>query len=345
MPRFKSSVFVLGAFLALHWASRCQDTMPGDQERDSGPSSSIARQRPPIPEIGRPVLFNTAEADRILRAMQVFPIDNPWNEDVSRRSVDPNSRNLIGSVGAEKSLAYNLDMGFIIVPPDQTKVSVKINEYPDESDAGPYPIPGNAPIEGWPVDGQDLEALQRVGRGDRHMLVVDPVNMKLFEFYHTRMTAAGWTAGQASIFDLKSNSLRPVGWTSTDAAGLPIFPAVVRFDEVEQGMVEHALRFTIRNSRRAYVRPATHHASSKTDVNLPRMGERFRLRRDFDVSRYSPHPQAILKGLKKYGMFVADNGGDWRISVAPDGRIKGLDELRRVKGKDFEVVQPAPEAR
>ena len=162
----------------------------------------------------------------------------------------------------------------------------------------------------------------------------------LFEFYQARKTAAGWTAAQASIFDLKSNKLRPDGWTSTDAAGLPIFPAVVRYDEVERGMVEHAMRFTIRNSRRAYVYPATHHASRKTDVNLPRMGERFRLRQDFDISGFSPHAQAILKGLKKYGMFVADNGGDWRLSVAPDSRIKGLDDLRRVKGKDFEVVEP-----
>lgn len=173
------------------------------------------------------------------------------------------------------------------------------------------------------------------------MLVVDPTNRILYEFYHARRTDSGWTAMQSSIFDLKTSKLRPDGWTSTDAAGLPIFPAVVRYDELERGMVEHAMRFTIRNSRRAYVYPATHFASNKTDVNLPRMGERFRLRQDFDASGFSPHARAILKGLKKYGMFVADNGGDWRISVAPDSRIKGLDDLRRVRGKDFEVVQPA----
>ncbi len=285
-------------------------------------------------------MFNTPEADKILAALQVFPPDNPWNEDISAHPVDRNSRNLIQSVGPDKNLAYNLDMGFILVPPDQKRVSVSVTDYPDESDRGPFPVPDNAPIEGWPVEGQPLETIQRVGQGDRHMLVVDPVNGKLFEFYHARKTAAGWTAAQASIFDLKSNALRPDGWTSTDAAGLPIFPSVVRFDEVERGMVEHAIRFTIRNSRKAYVYPATHHASNKTDVNLPRMGERFRLRKDFDISGFSPHPQAILKALKKHGMFVADNGGDWRISVAPDTRIKNLDELRRVKGKDFEVVQP-----
>ena len=232
-------------------------------------------------------------------------------------------------------------MGFILVPPDQKRVPVTIvNGYPDESDPGPFPVPDNAPIEDWPLDGKPLEVIQRQGTGDRHMLVVDPANRMLYEFYHARRTDSGWTAAQSSIFDLKTNKLRPDGWTSTDAAGLPIFPAVVRYDELERGMVEHAMRFTIRNSRRAYVYPATHFASNKTDVNLPRMGERFRLRQDFDVSGFSPHAQAILKGLKKYGMFVADNGGDWRISVAPDGRIKGLDDLRRVRGKDFEVVQP-----
>ena len=173
------------------------------------------------------------------------------------------------------------------------------------------------------------------------MLIVDPTKGLLFEFYQARRTDAGWTAAQASIFDWNSNALRPDGWTSTDAAGLPIFPAVIRYDELERGMVGHAMRFTIRNSRRAYVYPATHHASRKTDENLPRMGERFRLRRDFDISGFSPHAQAILKGLKKHGMFVADNGGDWRLSVAPDSRIQGLDDLRRVKGNDFEVVEPA----
>ena len=293
-----------------------------------------------MPKITRPVMFNTPEADRILAALQVFPADNPWNEDISNRPVHANSKNLIASVGNEKILAYNLDMAFILVPPNQKRVQVKIHDYPDESDPGPFPVPDNAPIEGWPLSGESLAAIQREGGGDRHMLVVDPINRTVFEFYTGRKTAVGWIAAQASIFDLKSNKLRPDGWTSSDAAGLPIFPSIVRFDEVERGMVEHAIRFTIRNSRRAYVYPATHFASNKTSDNLPRMGERFRLRADFDISRFSPHPQAILKGLKKYGMLVADNGGDWRISVAPDSRIKDLDELRRVKGKDFEVIEP-----
>jgi len=227
------------------------------------------------------------------------------------------------------------------VPPNQPRVPVQLGEGREESEPGPYPIPDNAPIEGWPVDDKPLEVIQREGQGDRHALVVDPVNRMLYEFFSTRKTDSGWTASCAAVFDLKSNRLRPDGWTSADAAGLPIFPAVIRYDEVERGMVEHAIRFTIRNTRRAYVYPATHYASSKTDPNLPRMGERFRLRQNYDISGFSPHARAILKGLKKHGMFVADNGADWLISVAPDRRITGLDDLRRVKGSDFEVIEPA----
>jgi hypothetical protein len=327
--RWCKAAIACGLGLALVWSTA----------RGSPPA--IVRDAPPMPAITQPVMFNTPEADRILATLTIFPPDNPWNEDISIRGRHPNSKRIVASIGEEKRLAYNLDMGFILVPPGQTRVQVKIvNGYPDESDPGPFPVPDNAPIEDWPLNGKSLELIQRQGTGDRHMLVVDPANRVLYEFYHARRTESGWTAAQSSVFDLSTNKLRPAGWTSTDAAGLPIFPAVVRFDELERGMVEHAIRFTIRNSRRAYVYPATHFASNKTDINLPRMGERFRLRRDFDVSGFSPHAQAILKGLKKYGMFVADNGGDWRISVAPDSRIRGLDDLRRVKGKDFEVVQP-----
>jgi hypothetical protein len=295
--------------------------------------------QPQMPEITRPVQFNTPEADRILCHLQVFPPDNPWNEDISQLPVHPNSAKMIAGIGADKKLAYNLDMGFILVPPNQKKVPVKLLSYPTESDPGPYPIPDEAPLENWPLDGRKLLDTQKAReRGDRHVLVVDPGNRMLYEFYQGRRTDSGWEAACEATFDLKSNQLRPPGWTSSDAAGLPIFPAVIRFDECERGLVAHAMRFTVRRTRRAYVYPATHHASRLTDETLPRMGERFRLRQDFDVTGFSPHVQAILKGLKKYGMFVADNGGDWRLSVAPDSRLKGLDELRKVKGADFEVV-------
>ena len=142
-----------------------------------------------------------------------------------------------------------------------------------------------------------------------------------------------------AVFKLDANYVRPDGWTSADAAGLPIFPAIIRYDELQAGVIRHALRVGVRNTRRAYVSPATHYASRKTDTNLPRMGERFRLRKDFDVSGFPPHAQAILKGLKTYGMFVADNGSDWLMSIAPDRRLNGLETLSRVKGSDFEVVE------
>ncbi len=297
-----------------------------------------------------PVMFNTPEADAIVAKLQVFPPDNPWNQTVTDWPVHPNSRNLIASIGPGKPLRYNTDMAFILVPPDQKKVNVQITGYPGESDKGPFPVPDNLPIEGWPVWYQrhaeyrdmSLAEVQRDARntgGDRHALVVDPVNRLLYEFYGMRRAATGWQAAQSSVFDLKTNKLRPTGWTSADAAGLPIFPAVVRYDELERGEINHALRVTVHRTRRAFVAPATHYASRATDEDLPRMGERLRLRQDFDVSGFSRDVRTILIALKRYGMFVADNGLDWAISVAPDERIPELhEELRRVHGADFEVV-------
>ena len=185
-----------------------------------------------------------------------------------------------------------------------------------------------------------LEQFQREGTGDRHLILVDPVNGKLHEFWQARLTDRGWEASQASTFDLTSNKMRPERWTSSDAAGLPIFPAIVRYDEVAQGLVKHALRVTVRRTRRAYVYPARHFASSHTDTTLPRMGERLRLRSDFDTSGFPPHARAILEGLKRYGMFVADNGSDWLISIAPDRRFEGLESLSRVKGSGLRGDRP-----
>jgi len=302
------------------------------------------------PAITKPIPFNTPEADGILSGLQVFPPDNPWNQVVTNWPLHPNSKNIIASIGPAKPMRYNPDMGFVLVPPGQPRVPVKLTGYAGESDKGPYPVPANVPIEGWPVDYQrnpnlkalTLEDVQRdtlKQGGDRHGIVVDPVNRVLYEFYTLRKTDAGWEASQASIFDLKSNTLRPDGWTSADAAGLPIFPAVVRYDELKRGSINHALRVTVRKTRRAYVAPATHFASRATDPNFPRMGERLRLRQDFDVSGFSPEVRTILNALKKYGMFVADNGIEWAISVAPDERIPVLhEELRKIKGADFEVV-------
>jgi len=302
------------------------------------------------PSLVQPLMFNTPQADAILQELQVFPPDNPWNQVITNWPVHPDSKRIIASIGADKPLRYNADMGFILVPPNQPRVEVRLIGYADESDKGPYPLPASTPIEGWPADFQrnpklrhlTLEEVQRDSAklgGDRHAIVVDPVNRMLCEFYALRKTEAGWQASQASIFDLKSNHLRPTGWTSTDAAGLPIFPAVVRYDELQRGIVRHALRVTVVKTRRAFVAPTTHYASTRTNRELPRMGERFRLRQNFDLTGFSPEVRAILSALKTHGMFVADNGIDWAMSVAPDERIPVMhEELRRVKGSDFEVV-------
>ena len=308
------------------------------------------RQRPPMPKITKPLMFDTPEADAVLAALQVFPADNWWNRDIGALPVHKDSAQMIAAIGGDKPLEYNLDMGFVIVPPDQKRIDVKLLDYANESDPGPFPLPDEAPVENWPLTrnenlkalpqaGQTLAQFQREAQGDRHVLVVDPLNGKLHEFYGTKRTDDGWQALQASTWDLRTGALRKERWTSSDAAGLPVFPAVVRYDECARGLVEHAMRFTVRRTRRAYVLPATHWASQSRDAAHPRMGERFRLKRDFDVAGFPPHVQAILKGLKTYGMFVADNGSDWWMSIAPDKRLQGLEALHRVKGSDFEVVE------
>ena len=312
-------------------------------------AASIAATGQSFSDLSRPVMFDTPEADAILAALPVFPRDNPWNQDISSLPVHPDSLRIIESIGRARPLDYNLDMNFIIVPPGQPRVAVKVTLYPQESDPGPFPIPSNAPIENWPMHrnedtsalpkpGQTLEQLQRDGQGDRHLIVVDPGNGKLYEFWQARKRDSGWEASTAATFDLRTGALRPERWTSADAAGLPIFPAIVRYDECVRGIVAHAMRVTIRKTRRAYVLPATHWASTSRDPYLPRMGERLRLRGDFDISGFPPHVQAILRGLKKYGMFVADNGAEWHMSIAPDRRLRGLESLHKVKGSDFEVV-------
>ncbi len=274
-----------------------------------------------------------------LHGKRVFPEDNPWNQDISRLPVDPNSDALIASIGLDKSLhpdfgtVYNgapSGIPYVVVPGTQPKVPVRF-AYPDESDPGPYPIPPNAPIEGGPHS-----------EGDRHVLVIDRDHWKLYELFAAAPEGNGWCAGSGAIFDLNANTLRPAGWTSADAAGLPIFPGLVRYDEVfEQKAIRHALRFTVERSRRAYVFPARHYASSRTDPNLPPMGMRVRLKASYDISQFPSAARVILTALKKYGMIVADNGGDWFVSGAPDPRWNDeeLATLKRVKGRDFEVVR------
>ena len=292
------------------------------------------------PDISRPIMFNTPEADKIMSNLQIFPKDNPWNEDITGKPVHKNSSLMIDSCGSGKKLAYNLDMCYIIVPPDQKKINVKLVDYSDESDSGPYPVPDNATIEGYPIGTSTLDDIQRNGKGDRHCLILDPVNMKIYEFWQTRKTNDGWQASNEATFDLTTNKTRPIGWTSSDAAGLPIIPATIRYDEVAKGIVSHAMRITFVKTRKDFVYPATHYASKLTDDKYPSMGERLRLKKSVTLDGFSPHPRAILLGMQKYGVFVADNGGDWRISVCPDSRLKNLDELGKIKGNDFEFIEP-----
>src|SRR5688572_6210141 len=272
-------------------------------------------------------------ANASLKGRRIFPADNPWNNDISAEPVDANSANLIAGIGLDTSLhpdfgtVYNgapNGIPYVVVPGSQPKVPVRF-EYADESDPGPYPIPPDAPIEGGPN-----------AEGDRHVLVVDKDNWKLYELFSAYREGNGWRAGSGAVFDLSSNALRPAGWTSADAAGLPVLPGLVRYDEaVENGVIPHALRFTARQSRRAYVHPARHFASKRTDANLPPMGMRVRLRADYDIRGFPRTVQVILTALKKHGMFLADNGGNWFISGAPDPRWNDdeLRTLKRLKGR------------
>lgn len=274
-----------------------------------------------------------------LNGKQVLPASDPWNTPIDTSPVDPNSDNLIASIGLTKGLHpdfganYNggpFGIPYIVVTGTQSKVVVTF-DYSDESDPGPYPIPSSAPVEG----GSN-------STGDRHVLVLDRDNWKLYELYAAYPQPDGsWHAGSGAIFDLVNGTTRPAGWTSADAAGLPIFPGLARFDEVSAGAINHALRFTVNNTRHAYVAPARHFASSSTNVNLPPMGMRVRLKSNFDVSPFPPSAQIILNALKRYGMIVADNGSDWYISGVPDARWSDneLDTLKTVQGSNFEVVQ------
>lgn len=276
-----------------------------------------------------------------LRGKQVFPSDNPWNQDISTAAVDPNSAKLIASLGLNKTLHPDFGTSYegvpngipyYVVSGKQKRVPI-IFEYADESDPGPYPIPRDVPIEGGPN-----------GTGDRHVIVIDRDNWKLYEPFdaHPINGGASWKAVGGAVFDLSSNDLRPAGWTSADAAGLPVFSGLVRYDEVyELKAITHALRFTAERTRKAYVHPARHFASNDPNPNLPPMGMRVRLKASFDIAKFSPAMQVILRALKKYGMFLADNGSDWYLSGAPDSRWNDDDlrTLRSLKGSDFEVVR------
>lgn len=267
--------------------------------------------------------------------------DNAWNRDISKEPVDPNSQAIIARIGADKPLHPEFGtfyrgapngIPYTVVAGDQKKVPINFDRYGDQSDREPYPVPDNPPIEGGPQ-----------GKGDRHSLILDRDNWKLYELYDLRPQPDGsFKAASGAVFDLKSNRTRPEGWTSADAAGLPILPGLVRYDETMlQKEIKHALRFTVPKSRRAYLPPATHHAGHSDAADYPPMGMRVRLRADFDVSDYPAEAQVILKCLQKYGMILADNGEPWFVSGAPDPRWIDMNThaIKKVKGRDLEVIQ------
>jgi hypothetical protein len=271
---------------------------------------------------------------------RLFPADNPWNQRVDQAPVRADSDAMIRSIGVDEGMHADFGSGryqgrpigipYTTVSKRQHRVRVKF-DYADESDRGPYPIPRNAPIEGG-----------RSADGDRHVIVVDRDRCKLYELFAAYPQGGGrsWKAGSGAIWSLKSNKLRPEGWTSADAAGLPILPGLARYEEVRRGRIDHALRFTVSRSRNAFVYPARHFASDLTGADLPAMGQRLRLKASFDVSRYPRQSRIVLQALKEYGMLVADNGSDWYLSGAPSSGWDNddLHSLGGVKGSDFEVV-------
>ncbi len=281
------------------------------------------------------------EGSPTIAEVPIFPNDNPWNTDVSALPVHPNSAAYMASVGLEGHVHPDFGtfwegrpIGFEYIVVDATEPKLPVTfDYADESDPGPYPVPLDAPVEGGADSG-----------GDRHVLVLDRDSALLYELFDAWPQAADWHAGSGAVFDLTRNDLRPERWTSADAAGLPILPGLVRYEEVEAGEIRHALRFTCARTQRAYIHPATHWASTSTDPSLPPMGLRVRLKSGYDISGFSARNQVILTALKRYGMLVADNGGDWYISGVHDIRWddEELGELKSVPGSAFEAVYTGP---
>jgi len=306
-------------------------------KRSLGPAAAIA--------VLAAVTLASAHPLKGARRCPVFPRDNPWNQRVDRLPVAPSSAALVRSIGLGSYVHPDFGsgtwegapIGIPVVTVSRRQHEVPISfDYADESDRGPYPIPPNAPIEGGRSSG-----------GDRHVIVVDRARCRDYELFAAYPVRGGkrWRAGSGAIWNLRSNRLRPKQWTSADAAGLPILPGLARYEEVRRGSIDHALRFTAARTRRAYVYPARHYASSSDDPSLPPMGLRVRLKASFDISGFPRQSRVILEALKRYGMILADNGSPWYISGSParGWRNGDLHQLQRVHGDAFEVVRtPRP---
>lgn len=315
----------------------------------------------PLPTVTSPTLFNTTNADAVLAAMQIFPVTNPWNEDISNRPVLANSSNMIEQISSDllasrRSLRAFKEMNFVLVPDNQPTVPIHFFDYPDESELdggtfpnGLYPIPTNMPIETWPSETGGLTLSQwqqdvNDDGGDRHSIIVKPGAGFLWETWQAKLVGNNWEASNGAKFNLNTNRLRTAGWTSGDAAGLPMLPALPRFDECERGVIEHALRIVVKRTRyQNYVYPATHYAapSTNTSVNIPAMGQRLRLKSSFVIpANWTKQEKAVLAALKKYGALVADNGNFFSISVTPDNRWPAgcFDRLSTVGITNFEAI-------
>jgi hypothetical protein len=287
-------------------------------------------------------LTGGAAAPPKLAGCPVFPASSVWNTPVDRLPVAANSAQLIASIGTGDHVHADFGSGlydgsrigipFVAVHGTRTPKSHVTFDYADESDKGPYPIPANVPIEGAPAHANE---------GDRHALIVDRDSCRLYELYALRRTGGGYAAGSGAIFDLRSNRLRPAGWTSADAAGLPILPGLARWDgDAATGSIDHALRFTVERTRRAYIYPARHFASSSTDPALPPMGLRVRLKAGVDIASLPRQARIVAQAMKTYGLILADNGSNWYVSGAPSPHWSNdeLHALGRLSGADFEVV-------
>ena len=270
----------------------------------------------------------------------ILPAEDPLNQEIADAPVNPRSASYVASIGLSAHLhpdfGTNRSYGipYTVVGPKQRKVPVKFTEYPSESNPGPYPVPASAPVEGGGASGQ----------GDKHVLVVQEGSCKLYEMYDAHRQGKGWSASNGAVFNLRSDALRPEGWTSADAAGLPIFPLLVRYPEVAAGRIDHALRVTVPETQDGYIHPATHFASSSSDPNLPPMGLRLRLEADYSLARFHGESLIVLEALKRYGLIVADNGSPWYITGAPNSHWndEDLEQIKQVPGSAFEAVDSGP---
>jgi hypothetical protein len=314
----------------------------------------------PLPVVTNAILFDISNADAVVSAMQIFPVSNAWNERIFFLPVLTNSDAMIAQIMSNlatnrRTLIAFQEMNFVLVPDSQALQPIDFFDYPDQSDLnggtypdGLYPIPTNLPIEGWPTQTgmQTLAQWQTNANGsDRHAIMVEPGAGFIWETWLTQLSGTSWLAANGAEFNLNMNGLRPAGWTSGDAAGFPMFPALVRYDEAERGMVEHACRLVVKSSLYgSCIYPATHFAapSSNTNVNLPAMGQRLRLKAGFAIpDAWTKEEKAVLLGLKKYGAMVADNGNFFSISVTPDNRWPSncFDDLTSISITNFEVIQ------